>query len=256
MKTTLSRRLVLASPLAAMLAVPKRARAGQLPFDVRRQVPGSEDDAECIQCVYDSINRTVILLGDVPFGELFSTPLAELAEQLSPRLETLLEVGLLDDPQRVRDITAELVKAKPGVTIGNCFTSTHESFGFNNVATVVALRREGINIPIPAVMKKVAKQRAAVLRAMVQVAPKMTYRGIVEMAHEDHSGRYLKLLGSAKALAMCPDQGPNDRCCMRLRNGTDGCVSNQGTFCAVAVDINGNPRPGLCSGMSDRCPKK
>src|SRR5437773_8796220 len=90
-----------------------RSKLPKLRYDIRDQVQDSDLDAESIQCVYDDINRMVILIGDIPFKKLLCTPLSELIPILRERVVEAHRCGLILDLARVTEL-GTVLKDKGG----------------------------------------------------------------------------------------------------------------------------------------------
>jgi hypothetical protein len=218
------------------------------PFDIRELVPGSENDEPRVQLVYDTVNRMVVLIGDVPFRRLFSEPLAALGERVLARADEAVDGGLLDDEAAVREAVARLLTSASELTVGELFCREHHHLRREVVESTIAVRRLGIQIPIPG---RGGERRRESLRRLLRTAPEVTFKDLFVKSGRDVGDETLRAIHAVKRVGLLGWFG-NDRCCAK-RAGHDGiadlCSPNNGTWCNLTgMDDD------LCSIGSDPCP--
>lgn len=234
-----------------------RAQRQKPPYDIRDQIQDSELDADCIQCVYDDINRMVILIGDIPFRRLFHKPMSELVPQVRARLGEAQRYGLLDDPAQTDRLAQALQQQAPELSIGAFYARSRGHVPRDVQAILIGLRRQGIRIPLPNAGGKEAKTRSRVVRRLVHDASDLTFKQYYTVAkrHLPHETRHALTFARQNALL---GWGNNDRCCDHDKfTKLDFCRPRTDKFCALALD----PAPtehhgvlyGFCIDTSDKC---
>jgi hypothetical protein len=229
-----------------------RAAAAKPPFDIRDHVAHPELASDCVQCVYDDINRMVILVGDIPFRRLFRTPMSQLVPVLRPRVAQAAGFGLIGDPGRVFGLSNELEQGAPRSTIADFYilSRRHVPRGVRDV--LLQLRREGIRIPLPNAGGSDSTVRAEVIRRLLRAAPNFTFEKLYTVPKIHTSRAALEAIGFAKANALL-GWGKNDYCCAhRVRgpfNQEDACLPQPDSECYLGGSTN-----SFCTAISDDCP--
>lgn len=231
------------------------------PFDIRDLVSGAEDDNEQIQCYYDTINRSVILAGDIPFQKLFGKPMSWLIPRIEAQVEEAAEFQLLDDPNRVSELLNRLLELAGGQSMTDFFTSHARNIDRGVLDTLIALRQQGVLAPLPtqrsggrrARRRSVRRRRKAIMQVRRRLR-KETIRTYLTRPKVDHSPKQRETVMLAKNVSLL-SCGNNDRCCKTVKKTPGGsplkqkCISTANKDCYIAVRAG----PPLCTAASDDC---
>jgi len=218
----LTRRAVLtaaagaAGALIAAKASPPKANAHEHhpkpPFDIRRQVGNTESDDECIQCVYDAINRMVILIGDIPFAQLFTLQMIKLVPLVQPQIRVAATFDLIEDPDEVAELADELSEEASRSTISEFFVLSRDQVPSRTRNLLIALRRQGIKIPLPLSDGSLTNARSDALQQLISVAPDLTFKRLFTDAQVNTPEPVVAALSAVQALGLL-GWFKNDRCC-------------------------------------------
>ena len=219
------------------------------PFDIRDLVSDPEFDEKSTQCIYDTLNLTIFLIGDIPFRELFTLSLRVLIPRVFPRLRHAAHFGLIAHPDRVERLALKLLSEAPAFTVGDLFVRARTEIPRETFKTVARLRREGIRIPLPVadgLTPDVSQQRSDALQGLLHAAPNFTFKDLFVVSRETAD------VGVVNAVQVVTAAGlfawfKNDRCCETV-DGVDRCVDHDGSWCSLT------PTRG-CSLRSDLCPR-
>jgi hypothetical protein len=239
---------------AAIGARPAGAQTPPPPFDIRSRVPGSQNDDRATQCIYDDINRMVILMGDIGFRTLFRSRLRTLHPRITPRVAVAAEFGLLEDPARTVELMNRLVEQAPNATLGVFFYRSRRQFPAATIQTLVAIRREGIRLTLPVSDGSLNGARRRALDNLIRLAPNMTFQDLYDLTHAQVGPRTVVAIRRLKRLQLL-GWGANDRCCDSGGGPApspsvrfDACTANTGSWCNISST------PGYCAAGSDTCP--
>jgi hypothetical protein len=220
-------------------------------LDIRSLIAGSDQDDDIIQAVYNSVNRLIALVGDVPFRELFESPIRDVAASALASLERVA-TGLIKDPASLRELIQQLVRIGGEATLGELFSDSRQTADPQVLTQLIAIRRAGLRIPIPARHDGKAEQRRLALADLVKLVPKLTFRQMFTRPKKDVSNEVLNAIGRVKTLGLL-SWFANDRCCIKGA-GHDGvadkCSFHKDLWCNL-TGMDGD----LCSIASDLCPK-
>jgi len=182
-------------------------------FDIRQLVPGSELDEPRIQAVYDTVNRMVALIGDIPFSELFGAPLRTIARSAGPRVEPAENAGLLQDSGGLARLARQLGQHAGEATIGELFCASRTEVPARLVELLIKLRRFGMQIPMPAFNDGKSDQRRKALDRLLEVAPDLTFKELFTRAKADTSKNTVAAIARLRTLGRLAGFA-NDRCCI------------------------------------------
>jgi hypothetical protein len=219
------------------------------PFDIRDLVPDAEIDERSTQCIYDTVNLTILLTADVPFQDLFTLPLTVLIPRVLPRIREAARFGLIDHPNRVERLARKLLSQAPDLlTVGDLFVRARTEIPLETLRTVAALRREGIRIPLPVSdgLTGVSQERSDALRGLLVAAPQLTFKDLFVVSHEEAGPSVVSAIRAATTAGLFA-WFKNDRCCIIKFGDEDRCVPHDGTWC------NLTPTRG-CALKADCCP--
>ena len=252
---TTSRRALVAGvgAVVAGLQIGAPAVAGQGPaFDIRTLVEDSELDDATIQCTYDAINRTVILVGDLPFTTLLGQPMSGLMPPLQPRVDTAAAAGLMANPGAVHSLFSQLQTNAATATIADFFVKARSGIDPSVMTTLISLRRNGVRIPLPVGTTKESRARAGVIKKLLKDAPELTFLGLFTESHDTLSSKSVSAVANARANGLF-SWWDNDRCCDHgggdANGATDACVPYTDKWC----NLTGQGQ-AFCSIGSDTCP--
>lgn len=215
------------------------------PFDIRDQVPDAEQDDECIQCVYDAINRMVILIGNISFEQLFTLNVASLSPLVRPQIKIAAKFGLIRDVEEVLDLVDELVKEAGNSTITDFFALGRSAFSQRTVKILIELRRRGIRIPLPASDGSLAPDRFAAVQQLISVGPNLTFTNLFIDAKSSTPASVLGAVSTLQGLGLFA-WFKNDRCCRGFVGASAVCDPFDGKLCIINHE-------GECTLISDEC---
>lgn len=231
--------------------VHQATRPQRLPFDIRDAIPGAENDNECIQCIYDTINRMVVLIGDIPFRDLFRLPLAELIPMIFPRIQEAAGLGLIASQAEVEALVEQLHDMGGSLLIEELFVRSRSQIPFEVLEVLIQLRRNGIRIPLPISRGRDAAMRLVAVRQLLEVAADLTFTDLFIRTRQDTPQSVIEAVHSARAVGLF-SWWQNDRCCDQGGGevpSTDTCVDQDGMWCNLPP-----PSHSFCSISSDTCP--
>jgi len=220
--------------------------APQLPFDVRTHVPNSAHDDACIQCIYDTINRMVVLIGDLPFNQLFTQPMKEFVPVVRPRILTAASFGLIAHPDQVTTLADILAQQASLSTISDFFASPRSSFSAQIVSAFIALRRQGIRIPVPPSDSALTQDRREAVTQMISVAPTLTFEGLFTTVKETTPEPIIAALTTLQRFGLLA-WFKNDRCCHGHVGAAATCEFAEGKLCIL------DGEQLHCTLISDEC---
>ena len=225
----------------------------KLPFEVRESIEEADLDSEEIQGVYDAINRMVVLIGKIPFKDLFRTPVSKLAGKVGPRVRDAAELGLLKEPAIVEALIRELATREKAATIGDFFVKSRDQINPETHIVLRKLRRHGLRLPLPIHDRRKQKARQAALNKFVTQAGEWTFLDLFTKSADKMPRAFQSALRNVRLLGLL-GWWNNDRCCDVGGGGggiKDACVVNTGTFCSISQSP---VTRGLCTAASDICP--
>jgi hypothetical protein len=191
-----------------------------LQFDVRT-IPslaydGVEDDMT--EAAYDNVNRMMALMGDIPFGELFSTPWVKLS--LSCRVPELQAAGLLNDPAAVYS-AFDVLEAAGNTSWASYINGDVYREGDDEVSMALkSLNRQGIYLPRLHPVASKNKRSMMALNELVDLASDLTYFQLFTESIPDYAR-----LDAVRNAIKCSiiHLPPNGKCC---DINTRGCVQS------------------------------
>jgi len=127
--------------------------------------------------VYDAINRRVILIGDIPFEQLFTLEMRALVPLVRPQIRVAAIFDLIDDPDEVAELLDELREEASRSTISDFFVLSRVQVPSRTRDLLIALWRRGIKIPLPLSDGSLTDARSAALKQLISVAPALRLRG-------------------------------------------------------------------------------
>jgi len=152
-------------------------------FDIRRIVYGERYDSnilenDLLESGYDVINRTIILIGEIPFGILFTKKWALLMPDLLLAVDQLQDYELLRDASLVRDKIRELYVFE-NISWEEYLRgelSPENTEAISNIFSL--LRRQGIYLPYLKGCKALDRDLCKSLDVLLQDAPDHTFKAI------------------------------------------------------------------------------
>jgi len=220
------------------------------PFDIRDSVPDAALDDDCLQCIYDTVNRMVLLIGDIAFIDLFGLPMGSLVPRIAPRISQAAGYGLLRNPDRVEELAGALQSRARESTIADFFISPRSQVAPDTLTLLIQIRREGIQIPLPLSEGRSPEPRRVALEQLVEAAPDLTFQELFTRSKEETPQNVTAAVQSIRIVGLFAWWN-NNRCCDRGGGavpGTDVCVVNTGTWCNLP-----GPSRSFCSIGSDIC---
>lgn len=151
-------------------------RNGMKPvFDVRTMKSLAYDgpDNDMIEAAYDTVNRMVILIGDIPFKTLFTSPWIQLS--LSCRIQDAEAAGLLNDPEAVWN-AFDVLEASGRMSWSSYINGDVYREGDDEISLAHrALDRQGIFLPHLRGRTSTNKKVMTTLNTLIEKAPELTY---------------------------------------------------------------------------------
>ena len=220
-------------------------------FVIRSFVVGSDRDDEITQAIYNSVNRLIALVGDIPFRELFESPISHLSESALANLARVAP-GLIRDPDSLRELFHQLAGIAGAATLGQLFSDSRPTADRRVLTLLIAIRRAGVRIPIPARHDGKAELRRLALTDLAKSAPDLTFREMFTRPRREVSNEVLSAIGRVKTLGLL-SWFANDRCCVK-GGGHDGVADKCSFHKDLWCNLTGQDGD-LCSLASDLCPK-
>jgi hypothetical protein len=206
---------------------------GESNFNVRTLAISCHAQEELTQAVYTIINRMAALLGDISFGDLFTTPFAELVPRLIQNIDAAPDQ--FRDPDRVQSNHMALARYA-----GNFSFITLYEGGFTAVPADVRhiliklFQLDGIRWPILTRFDPPGQLIAGIQR-LVELAGDLTYRDIFELAYDDPAVNPDVIDGIKAGIAVgCLFIAPNN-----CKKASDGCQFQPGSYCSNAKSSDG-----------------
>lgn len=223
------------------------------PFDIRDLVPDSAEDSEQVQCYYDTINRSVILAGQIPFKQLFGKPMRWLAPRVDTNVDLAGEYGLLDDPAIVHALLAQLIELAPGLSMGDFFAARRQTVDRPIRDTLLALRNQGVLAPLPTHGRRSERRRRKGLRMVRRYLGEQNMIGYFTTPIDDLTAKERAAIVLGKDVSLMSCGGKNNRCCVNKNKQGHPvkahCVPMTDKDCGVRA----RPGPPQCLGWSDIC---
>ena len=161
-----------------------------------------------IEAAYDTVNRMMLLIGDIPFGKLFTTPWVQLS--LTCNVPDAQAAGLLNDPAAVYNAFDQLEAAGSmswqSYINGDIYREGDDAVG----EALKVLNRQGIILPRLYAKPSTNKKTMLALNELIEKAPELTYMGVFTESIPDYS----KLEAVRAAIRHeVPGVPPNGKCC-------------------------------------------
>jgi hypothetical protein len=200
-------------------------------FDIRALIPDADQDEARIRAVYDTINRMVVLIGDLPFSVLFSAPLRIVIRHATPSIERAATAGLLPKPDVLAGLALEVSRDASGLTVSDLFSATRAEIPPTLIEALIKIRRSGVQIPIPAFNDRKSSQRRQALERLVALAPELTFRDLFIRSKQDAGVRVANAVARLRTLGLFSWIN-NDRCCIHSRTRvSDKCDFQTDKWC-------------------------
>ena len=199
--------------------------------------------------MYDSVDLTVVVVGDLPFSRLFREPLPALAEHAKARFAEAHREGLLPRPEVAAEAVERAVEAGPRLTLEAVLSEPREQLPGAVVEGFVELRRFGFCLPLLETHDD-GKRRKARDR-LIDAAPELTYAGLFTTPASRASAKTLGAIRAVREAGLLAGLS-NDRCCAKGKGPSgvgDACNANPDTWCNL-TGLDGE----LCSIASTPCP--
>lgn len=216
------------------------------PFDVRDGIPDADLHDEPVQGVYDAINRMVVLIGNIPFKELFLMPIRQLAAIAKPQVRLAAEFGLLLGRDTVEKLIDDLVATAGSATVGEFYVKSRDQVAPETLLTLRRLRRHGVRIPLPVSDRTNQEARQAALTELLEADPDRTFLSLFQQLAPS-SSRARKAVRQARQMGLL-GWFSNDLCCSKQEDD-ESCFECPGGWCVV-TDM------GICTDASTPCPGK
>jgi hypothetical protein len=181
-----------------------------LEFDVRTQPSLAYDGIEndMTEAAYDTVNRMMVLMGDIPFGELFTTPWVKLS--LSCRVPDLHAAGLLNDPAAVYS-AFDVLEAAGQSSWSSYINGDVYREGDDDISKALAsMNRQGIYLPRLHPVASKNKRSMIALNELVDVASDLTYFQLFTESISDYA-RLDAVRNAIKCSIIALP--PNGKCC-------------------------------------------
>jgi hypothetical protein len=199
------------------------------PFDVRDIVRGSELDNDHLQARYDTANRMMLLIGNIPFQRLFTENWGALLPEVAARVTDATNLSLLRDRADLPglDVASRfrlLLSQYPDMN-WRSYTATNykrqdgdRDTGLDPLFDVhIALWRQGIYFPHPLGCLKCNTEQYEAMDALAAIAGSRTYQGYFERflhgVSSDWKREEIAAVKRAMTAGVLFDPAPNDRCC-------------------------------------------
>lgn len=189
-------------------------RSGKpLKFDIRDTKSLDYDgiQSDIVEAAYDTVNRMMLLVGDIPFGKLYTSPWVQLT--LSCNIPDLQAAGLLNDPAAVYD-AFDVLEAAGHMSWSTYINGDVYRTGDDPVSQALSvLSRQGINFPRIHPRPSINKKSMVALNNLVNVAPDLTYFRIFTESIPD-----FEKLDAVRAAVrnVIIDVPANNKCCNSL----------------------------------------
>ncbi len=202
-------------------------------FDIRVRTPylegnpltRSEFDRAC-----QIINRTVFLIGDLPFQKLFTQPLSEVIQHISVAASNTAEFSLLQETDSVVALQ-EVLRSLTRALLTLDAQTQEETLPHPLSVAIDVLRAQGILLP-DFRDNSAVKQAALASLLASPVAAALTYRDLFDKARADFEQQpeALDALSGARKVGVLEVE-PNGMCC----SDENKCQTGKPTdFCAGA----------------------
>jgi len=184
------------------------------PFDVRRTVPGIEEDFDLAQVACDAINRTYILIGDLAFDRLFAARWKDILPEIAGRVSIAYDYELIAEPNVAADLLGQLATGYPEL---NWIDYLDGKAGAEHTAaitrTLIQLRRVGIQLPFLMESSTENSQvREAIAGLMLPEAVGLSYGSLFAGEELELSDAEAKALRRAHKTGVAP-AGATYYCC-------------------------------------------
>jgi hypothetical protein len=221
----------------------------KLPFEIRDYVCCPEKDPVRVQRVYDCINRTIFLVGDIPFSQLFKMSLSDLSYNCESRIEELFDYGLLVGGNLL-EVHLKIVRSEAvNTTITDILTRSVSQFSDSLINTISALHRIAFALPVPPrANQRILRRRVDTIENLISVAPWLTTKDLFTRPARHTPSDVVTAVQEARTTGVIALKA-NDRCCREgsVSGVADSCSPSTGNECYIRSDVQ------LCTLVSDRC---
>jgi len=195
-----------------------------LQFEVRNLkslgYDGPENDS--VEAAYDTVNRMMLLMGDIPFGKLFATPWVQLS--LSCRVPDMHAAGLLNDPAAVYSAFDVLEGAGHMSWVSYINGDVYREGDDEISLALRTLNRQGIFLPMLRKKASANKKTMIALNDLVSLAPEFTYFRLFTESIPDYSQLDAVKASVKHEIIAVPSNG---KCCNVDTGLCEGGVSGQ-----------------------------
>jgi len=188
----------------------QKSESRPLKFDIRTMPSLGYDGLEndMIEAAYDTVNRAMLLMGDIPFGELYTTPWVKLS--LSCRVPDLHAAGLLNDPAAAY-AAFDVLEAAGQTSFESYINGDVYREGDDQISLALRqLNRQGIFLPRLRTQASANKKIMIALNDLVSLAPDLTYFRIFTESIPDYARMDAVRAAGKNEIFALP---PNSKCC-------------------------------------------
>jgi hypothetical protein len=195
-----------------------------LKFNIRStpslQYDGLENDM--VEAAYDTVNRMMILMGDIPFGEFLAMPWVKLS--LSCRVPDMHAAGLLNDPAAVY-AAFDVLEAAGQMSFSSYINGDVYRDGTDTISLALrTLNRQGILLPTLRSKPNTNKKTVLALNDIVSLASDLTYFSVFTESIPDYARLDAVRAAMKQEIFALP---PNSKCCDVNTNSCTGGATGQ-----------------------------
>jgi hypothetical protein len=225
--------------------------------DIRSTVPDSQGDPPDIQLNYDYLNRTLFVVGSIPFHRLLPSTVSDLLPELHLNIDRLHPcTGLIIDTPALQAALNDLAQVSAGLTIGDIL-SLQPKARPDIRERLQVLHALGIATTELATTNEEAVLRAAAAADLALRAPGLTLGDVFFLPEDQYTLDERDALRSALLVGLfsCSKQ-VNDRVCRDdfcdvNPPPLDLCYPRDGKWCNLPGAQGPPPVCGICSLKSD-----
>ena len=172
-------------------------------FDVRQGVCPRTLTSPIAQRVYDCMNRTVFIAGDIHFGELFIMPVSQLAQHAASRVAASLWTSRFGQPAKLLNAIDDASRILGGRTLASICTTVGTP---SDTASPIVGRLRTLGIPLvaPATTSELARARAEALEYFLAEAGGLRFVDLFALTRRELHPRAANALAVARRTGLEP----------------------------------------------------
>lgn len=133
--------------------------------------------------IANCVQRHILLIGDLSWQSLYSTPLKDLVPGLLTRVQANPELNVQDTPGHLTSLLSSLQKSMGDLTLTDIATRPLDDFTNSDLQLLGEIKGAGVALPMPAADSAVRSQRIAALKSLTADAPTTTFKMLVQSPH-------------------------------------------------------------------------